>query len=142
MHRPPERNGSVARGVWGEEAAAEYLRRGGYVIVERNARPCRKDRRLEIDIVAYHEPSDAMVFVEVKQHAGHSPWERRLRSVDRRKLDLMRRACNAWRFANAFGGNVRFDVIEVYGEPGGGRPEIDHIPDVRLFATRDRFAKW
>ena len=60
---------NIARvhGEWGEDIAAEFLRRAGYEILERNSRPVRKDRRLDIDIVAYDKRSDAVVFVEVKQ---------------------------------------------------------------------------
>ena len=44
--------------------------------------------------------------------------------------------------AYRWGGAFRFDVIEVYGEPGGGRPVVDHIERVNLFAKRERFVKW
>ena len=83
-----------------------------------------------------------MVFVEVKQHAKPSPYSRRLRSVDKRKRENLRRACNAWRRVNRWHGAFRFDVIEIYGVPEGGSPVIDHIEKVDLFAKRDRFVKW
>ena len=140
--RPEACNLGVARGEWGEDVAAEYLRRGGYEIVERNARPVEADARLEIDIVAFDRKNDAMVFVEVKQHANFSPYARRLRSIDRKKRENLRRACNAWRRTNKWRGAYRFDVIEIYGTPEGGRPVIDHIEHVELFARRGRFVKW
>ena len=142
--RPRHENDSVAsrHGAWGEDVAAEYLRRGGFEIVERNPRPVRSDARLEIDIVAWERASDTMVFVEVKQHARLSAYARRLRSVDRRKQENLRRACEAWLRANRWRGARRFDVVEVYGEPGGGRPVVDHIPGVALFARNDRFVNW
>lgn len=136
-----ERNLGVARGEWGETVAVEYLRRNGYEIIDRNSRPVERDLRLEIDIVAWDRRADEMVFVEVKQHAAHSPYERRLRSVDRGKFRNLRRACNCWRRMNRWFGSYRFDVIEIYGTPGRC-PEIDHIPDVRMFAARDKFVKW
>ena len=83
-----------------------------------------------------------MTFVEVKQHADLTPYGRRLRSVDRRKQQNLRRACNAWRRINKWAGACRFDVIEIYGVPGGGKPVIDHIPNVRLFAKPERFVNW
>ena len=135
-------NVSQRHGVWGEDVAACYLRRHGFEIVDRNSRPSEKDGRLEIDIVAWERTSDTMVFIEVKQHRGPSPFARRLQSVDRRKKQNLRRACNAWRRINRWGGAFRFDVIEVYGEPGGGRPVVDHIPNVELFPVRGRFVKW
>jgi len=143
MRRPHEAaNVGVARGNWGEEVATEYLRRAGFEIVDRNPHPVADDLRLEIDIVAWEPSTDTMVFVEVKQHASPTPYGRRLRSVDRRKRENLRRACNAWRRANRWRGAYRFDVIEVYGTPEGGRPVLDHVAHVELFARRGRFVKW
>ena len=139
--REPE-NVGVLRGAWGESVAVDHLRRHGYEIVDRNSRPVEKDGRLEIDIVAWDRRKDTMVFVEVKQHAKPSPYARRLRSVDRRKRLNLRRACNAWRRINRWHGAFRFDVIEIYGVPEGGKPVIDHISDVELFAKPGRFVKW
>ena len=135
-------NLGAMHGVWGESVAVEYLRRGGYEIIERNTRPVVRDERLEIDIVAWDRAKDAMVFVEVKQHADMSPYARRLRSIDRRKKRNLLRACNTWRRVNRWHGAFRFDVVEVYGVPGGGRPVVDHIQDVALFAKPDRFVNW
>ena len=135
-------NIGVLHGAWGEAVAVDHLRRHGYEIVDRNSRPVERDERLEIDIVAWDRRKDAMVFVEVKQHASLSPYARRLRSVDKRKRMNLRRACNAWRRTNRWRGAFRFDVIEIYGVPDGGKPVIDHIPDVELFAKPGRFVKW
>ena len=135
-------NVGVLHGLWGEAVAVDYLRRHGYEIVDRNSRPVVKDERLEIDIVAWDRRKDEMVFVEVKQHAKPSPYARRLQSVNRRKRMNLRRACNAWRRANRWRGAFRFDVIEIYGGPGGGQPVIDQISNVELFAKRGRFVRW
>ena len=146
MQQRPKRKRSenigVLHGEWGENVAVEHLRRNGYEIVERNSRPVEKDGRLEIDLVAWDRRNDAMVFVEVKQHSRPSSYSRRLRSVDKRKRENLRRACNAWRRVNRWRGAFRFDVIEVYGVPDGGAPVIDHIEKVDLFAKRERFVKW
>lgn len=77
-------NVGVRHGAWGETVATDFLRRRGYLIVDSNARPVEKDRRLEIDLVAWDESTDTMVFVEVKQHAAPTDYSRRLRSIDRR----------------------------------------------------------
>ena len=135
-------NIGVLHGAWGEAVAVDHLRRHGYEIVDRNSRPVERDERLEIDIVAWDRRKDAMVFVEVKQHAKPSPYARRLQSVNKRKRMNLRRACNAWRRTNKWRGAFRFDVIEIYGAPGGGGPVIDHISGVELFAKRGRFVKW
>lgn len=135
-------NVGVAHGAWGENVAAEYLRRAGFEIVERNPHPVADDARLEIDIVAWERLSDTMVFVEVKQHRRVSPYARRLQSITRKKKENLRRACQAWRRQNRWKGAYRFDVIEVYGEPEGGLPILDHIENVELFAPRGRFVRW
>ena len=135
-------NVGVLHGAWGESVAVEHLRRRGYEIVDRNARPVEKDGRLEIDIVAWDWKKDEMVFVEVKQHAKPSPYARRLRSVDRRKRANLRRACNAWRRTNKWHGAFRFDVIEIYGVPEGGEPVVDHVSNIELFAQPGRFVRW
>lgn len=139
---PRRKNIGCVHGEWGEAVATEYLRRGGYEIIESNARPMVNDLRLEIDIVAWDRATDTMVFVEVKQHACLSKYARRLQSIDRRKKDNLRRACNAWLKVNKWRGARRFDVIEIYGVPDGGHPVIDHIQDVELFARPGRFVKW
>ena len=81
--RLDSKNVGVRNGDWGERVAAEFLRRGGYEIIERNARPVERDLRYEIDIVAWERSSDTMVFFEVKQHATVSPFSRRMRSIRR-----------------------------------------------------------
>ena len=135
-------NISVERGAWGEAVATAFLRSRGLEILECNSRPCKYDRRLEIDIIAYDRKVDVVVFVEVKQHAGRSQWQRRMRSVDKRKLGNLRRACNAWRWKNSYSGSFRFDVVEIYGSPGSEMPQIDHIKRVRLFERAERFVRW
>ena len=140
---PRECNVGVIRGQWGEDVAADWLRGEGYVVVERNVRPNPRDRRLEIDLVVYDREHDLIVFVEVKQHARRSEYQRRLRSVDRRKFVTLRRACSAWLRRNRWRGGYRFDVVEVYGEPGSRRPpEVDHVRHVRLFSPPETFVNW
>lgn len=134
---------SVIHGRWGEDCAAAFLCFRGYEIFGRNVRPCSSDRRLEIDIIAFDGRTHTVVFVEVKQHAEKSPYARRMRSVDKRKLRLLRRACRAWLMKSSWRGAYRFDVIEIYGVPGmSGKPEIDHIQHVRLFSESRKFVNW
>ena len=136
-------NIGVLHGAWGETVASKYLKGRGYVILERNARPCKDDARLEIDIVAYSSSGSVIVFVEVKQHASRSVYQRRLRSIDARKRRLMRRVCKAWLMQKHWAGAYRFDVIEVYGTPSGATaPEIDHIERVNIFASREKYVNW
>lgn len=140
--QPNRLNPGVEHGAWGENVATEFLRRNGYEILDRNCRPVASDQRLEIDIVARELKSDTLVFVEVKQHKDFSPYSRRLRSIDKRKRHNLRRAFNNWRIRNHWFGAYRFDVIEIYGVPGGDAPIIDHIDRVQIFKKSERFVKW
>ena len=131
---------SVARGQWGENVAADYLTRQGWRILERNARPCRRDRRCELDIVAFNPSSSQVVFVEVKTHRWHSAWAHRLWAVDRRKKRNLLRASANWLMRRRWHGNCRFDVIEIYGQENAAMPpEIDHVTNVPLFPPNWRF---
>lgn len=133
-------NPSVARGRWGEDVAAGFLQARGWIVLERNARPCPRDLRCEIDIVLRSRDGRSVVFVEVKTHRAHSPYAGRLWRVDRRKRNVLLRACTNWIMRRKWHGNFRFDVVEIYGTPGGGLPpEIDHIENVPLFPPRWRF---
>ena len=133
-------NTSVRRGCWGEDVAAAHLKRIGWRIIGRNVRPCRRDRRCELDIVAYVPAERQVVFVEVKTHRKHSSFAGRLWSVDRRKKSNLLRASANWLMERKWHGNCRFDVIEIYGEEEGiSPPEIDHIMNVKLFPQNWRF---
>lgn len=133
-------NASVRRGNWGEDIAVAHLGRIGWRILGRNVRPCKKDRRCELDIVAYVPSERQVVFVEVKTHRRHSPYASRLWAVDRRKKANLLRASANWLMERKWHGNCRFDVVEVYGERRSGvPPEIDHIMNVKLFPPNWRF---
>ena len=133
-------NASVMQGRWGEDAAAAHLEAKGWKIIGRNVRPCPKDRRCEIDIVASPDGGETAVFVEVKTHAARSGWQNRLSGVDARKKNNLLRACTNWVARNKWHGAFRFDVVEVWGsEKSGIPPEIDHLEDVPLFGRNWRF---
>ena len=133
------RTASGRQGSWGEDVACRYLDGLGWSVVERNARPCARDRRCEIDIVA-RRPSGGVVFVEVKTHKRRSLYASRLWSVDRRKKRPLLRACAWWVMLHHWHGDFRFDVIQVYGDGASGcEPEIDHIKNVPLFGPNWRF---
>ncbi|MCR5413577.1 MAG: YraN family protein [Kiritimatiellae bacterium] len=130
-------------GAWGEDVAVAQLEVEGLVIIERNVRPCKDDKRIEIDAIAYDRKRDILIFVEVKQHAARSERQSRLRSLTKRKQELLRRGCRAWILRNKWQGAYRFDVIEVYGVPDARAvAEVDHIRHVRLFADREHFVNW
>ena len=77
------------RGAQGEQAAVDYLRQNGFMIVERNYRVGQD----EVDIIASRY--DEMHFVEVKTRKFGSltaPEE----AINERKLRAMRRAASAY----------------------------------------------
>ena len=128
------------QGSWGEDVAAAFLESKGWKVVERNARPCRKDRRCELDIVVKSRDGSSVAFVEVKTHAHRNRLHGRLAGVDRRKKQNLLRACANWIARNRWHGDFRFDVVEVWGSKSDGLPpEIDHIENVPLFGANWRF---
>lgn len=98
------RSGEI--GQAGERAAERYLRRRGYVILERNFRSAGG----EVDLVALHR--DEVVFVEVKTRAaqGDEPVE----AVDARKRGRILRAARSYvarrRLEDRY---LRFDIVAV-----------------------------
>jgi len=102
--------------------AADYLELGKYRILGRRV---RLDNRSEIDIVAVKD--NVLVFVEVKTRKTElfgSPVE----SVKKSKKRTLSRAAVRYlkklHFRPVY---IRFDVVEVVGEEGGGEPVVRHI---------------
>lgn len=107
----------------GENAAARYLRRLGYVIVARGHR----DAVGEIDLVAVD--GRTLVFIEVKtrtsQDAGHpadAVDEKKQRRLTRLALSYMKRH-------DLLENPARFDVVAVTWPNRGSRPMIEHFPN-------------
>lgn len=133
-----ERTNAV-QGRWGEDVAERHLVAMGWKLVGRNVRPCARDRRCEIDRI-FRTPDGCIVFVEVKTHRRRSELASRLFGVDRRKKNVLLRACAGWIMANHWHGAFRFDVVEVYGLHSSAEPpEVDHVENVRLFPPKWRF---
>ncbi len=104
-------------GTLGEDIAVDYLRRKGYILVDRNWRSGHK----EIDIVA--RQGDTIVFVEVKARANlqyGNPEE----AVTRRKMHLLVLAADAYLRLNMLDNEVRFDIITITGSVD--KPYIRH----------------
>ena len=127
-------------GSWGEDVAVRFLVNRGWKIIGRRVRPCRRDRRCEIDVIAHLPDRQTVVFVEVKTHATRSPRASFLWGVNRRKKNALLRACSNWLMWEKWHGNFRFDVIEVFGRRiSPCPPEIDHFENVPLFPPKWRF---
>ncbi|MBQ3025979.1 MAG: YraN family protein [Alistipes sp.] len=94
------------RGALGEQAAVDYLRQNGFMIVERN---CRIGRS-EVDIIASRY--DELHFVEVKTRKYGSmtaPEE----AINEQKLRAMRRAASAYMAMHRSPLEPRFSLVAV-----------------------------
>ena len=111
-------------GAWGEQCAEDFLKRKGYIILERDWKSGHRD----LDIIAFDGPT--MVFVEVKTRRNRifgDPEE----AIDYRKRQNLQSAINHYVKSHRFYSQVRFDIISIVGTIGS-QPEIDHIIDVAL----------
>lgn len=108
-------------GQWGEDIAADYLRRKGYTILERNWKSGHRD----LDIIA--QKGHTVVFVEVKTRRNRTFADPE-QAVDYHKLHNLRLAANHYANYRQLDGDMRLDVITVVGLPGS-EPEIEHIED-------------
>jgi putative endonuclease len=111
-------------GARGEEIAANYLKRRGYLIRGRNIRLVEG----EIDIVA--EKGELLVFVEVRTRTGSSfgtPEE----SVTARKREKLLTLAQAYIQAHEdLPPSCRIDVVAVELTPQGRVSRIEHIENV------------
>lgn len=121
----------LAVGAWGERWAARLLMAKGWVVLERNARPCRHG---ELDLVARR--GGVIVFVEVKTR-GDEAWGRPLAAITSRKRALMRRCATHWLARRGLlGASHRFDAVEVVGRPGEGTPRLTWVRRLDMTGTR------
>ena len=108
-------------GKLGEEYAAEYLKKQGYIILERNFRA----RHLELDIIASH--GKFLAFIEVKTRSSEA-FRTAISAVTRNKCRALVYAAEAYMQEHHLSPPVRFDVITVVGQT----PEnfvIKHYPN-------------
>ena len=108
-------------GRWGEQQAADYLRRKNYTITGMNY-SCRFG---EIDVIA--ENREYLVFAEVKLRKNASHGTAR-EFVTRAKQERLISAAQLYLAANPTEKQPRFDVIEIYAPQGAdGDIHINHI---------------
>jgi len=108
-------------GRWGEKIAVKYLRSKHWKILGERVRAGKHD---ELDIIA--EDVTAVVFVEVKTRKNEN-FGRPFSAVNAAKRKRLSRAAVAYlKKKNVKPDYIRFDVIEVIGEPGN-KSEVRHI---------------
>ena len=112
------------KGRWGEERAAEYLRRKGFRITAANWR-CRFG---EIDLIA--EDGRYLCFVEVKERKNDA-FGSAAEFVDRRKQEKLRAAAMLYLSRHPTDLQPRFDVVEIYAPQGveTEKPELFQLED-------------
>jgi putative endonuclease len=111
-----------AVGRAGENAAAEYLGRLGYVLMECNWR-CRLG---EIDLIAMD--GNTLVFIEVRSRTNPTRYGTAIEAVTPRKCRQVREVATV--YLKQRGGapqSLRFDVVAVTFLGDGYPPEIQHL---------------
>ncbi len=106
-------------GKTGEEIAAQYLERKGYVILEKNWR----HRFLEVDIIALDEQILVLVEVKTRSDLKMMPED----SVGRRKEKSLIEAAELYLELKGLEFEVRFDIIAIHSMDDFTK--IRHIPD-------------
>jgi putative endonuclease len=108
-------------GPRGERAAAEFLEKLGYRIIERG----RRFRFGEIDLVAID--GETIVFVEVKTRRRDDRGDP-AEAVDRRKQERLTRSALAYlKRRRLLGRRTRFDVVSIVWRDDAAPPRISHI---------------
>jgi putative endonuclease len=116
------RRTNTSLGERGERAAARFLRRAGYKIIDRHYR----DQFGEIDVIA--TDCQRLVFVEVKTRRS-AQHEHPAESVDRAKQRRLSRTAAAYARRHHLGDTpVRFDIVAVTWPPNVRHPTIEHFP--------------
>ena len=108
-------------GIWGEQCAEEYLRRKGYVILERDWKSGHRD----LDIIALD--GAVLVFVEVKTRRNRMFTDPET-AVDYRKIRILKLAAKHYIKYRHYNGDCRFDIVSVIGQ-NGQLEEIEHIEE-------------
>lgn len=113
-------------GKWGEDNAAEYLRKKGYIIMERDWTFGRSKR--DIDIICKTSDMTTVVFVEVKARANDdvtSPED----AVDIRKMRHLMVAADEYVKSHDISEELRFDIVTIVGKRNGKQIKVNHIED-------------
>jgi putative endonuclease len=117
-------------GTRSERAAARFLKKLGYRVLERNFR-CQLG---ELDLVALHK--GCIVFVEVRSTENADPLGPAA-SVDREKQRrLTRLALFYLKQKNLLNYSARFDVLAISWPASQSEPTLAHYPDA--FEATDR----
>ena len=113
-------------GKWGEQYVEAFLRRKGYVILERDWRHGRS--LCDIDLICKTADETTIVFVEVKTRSADDitlPED----AVTPNKMRRLGRAADNYVKMNDITEDLRFDIVALIGAAGSDEVEINHIED-------------
>ena len=116
-------------GTHGEEDAFFYLRKLGYVMVARNFRSPRC--RGEIDLIGWD--ADVLCFIEVKTRTSRDVKSAEA-AVDRHKRREVAQVAREYLRRLPPTCQWRFDIVSVYYENLGSRPQIEVFRNASLTA--------
>lgn len=108
-----------------EIAAVEFLKKKGFLILERNW----VFQKAEIDIIAQDLSSNELIIVEVKARKEHSltnPED----AVTKSKRNLLVKAANEYLISKDIQLETRFDIISLVKKQDSWK--IEHIPNAFL----------
>lgn len=108
-------------GKWGEDLAADYLQRKGYVILERDWKSGHRD----LDIIALD--GDVLVIVEVKTRRNRM-FTDPVDAVGYQKIRNLQQAANHYVKYRCINCDIRFDIVCITGT-AGSEADIEHIVD-------------
>jgi len=112
-----------ALGRWGEERAARFLTRRGWVILARNYRFGRR----EVDLVVRREQLVAFVEVKTRGGDGFGAPQEAITALKRREIEAV--AAHFLARHGLDGVSVRFDAVAITVRTGSRVVGIEHLED-------------
>lgn len=124
-----ERERKISYAQWRENVVADFLRRNGYMIADADSHPISSRPRAIIDLVAWEEKSDTMVFIRVSgTDSLYDRYYNKHYKLRRRQAKNKYSAiADVWRRLNKWHGKWQLAEARVFGSFYGGRPVIEFI---------------
>ena len=113
-------------GRWGEQYVEAFLRRKGYIILERDWRHGRS--LCDIDLICKTADQTTIVFVEVKTRSADDitlPED----AVTLNKMRRLGHSADNYVKMNNITEDLRFDIVALVGNSNDEEPQINHIED-------------
>ena len=113
-------------GKWGEQYVEAFLRRKGYVILERDWRHGRS--LCDIDLICKTADETTIVFVEVKTRSADDitlPED----AVTLNKMRRLGHSADNYVKMNNITEDLRFAIVALVGNSHSEEPQINHIED-------------